>query len=108
MTYRNAKAGLTGSRPASCRMALAAAGAMLLGCGWPLAAIAADVNLSDGQIACSAFQRGANGSWTVMRATTIAPQGIVINLAPGQTLDKNKWVGGVDVTTVLDRNCGNQ
>jgi hypothetical protein len=36
-----------------------------------------------------------------------------LNLAPGQTFAKNQFVGnqfvgGVEVTTVLDRNCGNQ
>jgi hypothetical protein len=30
------------------------------------------------------------------------------NLAPGQTFAKNQFVSGIEVTTVLDRNCGNQ
>ena len=63
---------------------------------------------SDGPIACGDFQRGPNGSWTVLRPTTITPQGVQLNLAPGQTFAKNQFVSGVEVTTVLDRNCGNQ
>src|ERR1700680_1100228 len=40
--------------------------------------------------------------------TTITPQGVQLNLAPGQTFPKNQFVSGIEVTTVLDRNCGNQ
>jgi hypothetical protein len=54
------------------------------------------------------FERGANGSWTVLRPAVIAPQGVAFTLAPGQTFSKNQWVAGIDVTTVLDRNCGNE
>lgn len=93
-------------RKAATRLSIAAAGALVFGVASPLGAKAATV-YSDGPIACSAFARGANGSWTVLRATMIAPQGIAINLAPGQTFSKNQWVGGIEVTTVLDRNCGN-
>jgi hypothetical protein len=63
---------------------------------------------SDGPIACGDFQRGPNGSWTVQRPTTISPQGVQLNLAPGHTFAKNQFVGGIEVTTVLDRNCGNR
>lgn len=88
------------------KWSIAAAAVLLLGCAYPLGAMAAN-GASDGAIACSAFQRAANGSWTVLRPTTIQPQGVVISLAPGQTFAKNQWVDGVEVTTVLDRNCGN-
>jgi hypothetical protein len=42
------------------------------------------------------------------RPTTISPQGAQLNLAPGQTFAKNQFVSGIEVTTILDRNCGNQ
>ena len=87
---------------------IGAAAALALGCAWPLAAMAADVNLPDGPIACQDFQRVANGSWTVLRPTMIEPQGVAISMAPGQTFGKNQFVDGVEVTTVLDRNCGNE
>jgi hypothetical protein len=44
----------------------------------------------------------------VLRPTTITPQAAQPNLAPGQTFAKNQFVSGIEVTTVLDRNCGNQ
>ena len=78
----------------------------------PLAAAAATIAASDGPIVCHDFERGVNGTWTVLRATTIGPlggpQGRTISLSPGQSFAKNQWVDGVEVTTVLDRNCGNQ
>ena len=61
----------------------------------------------DGPVACSDFQRSANGTWTVLHPTTIIPEGVRLNLAAGQTFAKNQMVDGVEVTTVLDRNCGN-
>ncbi|HUC72560.1 MAG TPA: hypothetical protein VMS01_15335 [Stellaceae bacterium] len=89
-------------------LSTAAAAMLLLGCAWPLAATAASVNSADGPIACNDFQRGSNGTWTVLHPTTIAPQGVALSLAPGQTFAKNQWLGGIEVTTVLDRNCGNE
>jgi hypothetical protein len=87
---------------------IGAAAALAIGCAWPLAAQAADINLPDGPIACDDFQRGFNGSWTVLQPTTIAPQGVTMNLARGETFAKNQWFDGVEMTTVLDRNCGNE
>jgi hypothetical protein len=88
---------------------LAAAAAILfLGCVTAHPGMAQGLSGSDGPIACGDFQRGPNGSWTVQRPTTISPQGVQLNLAPGHTFAKNQFVGGIEVTTVLDRNCGNQ
>lgn len=89
-------------------VSMGAAAMLLLGCAWPLAAMAASVNSADGAISCNDFRRGANGAWTVLHPTTIEPQGVAISLSPGQTFAKNQWLGGIEVTTVLDRNCGNQ
>ena len=87
---------------------LAAAAAILfLSCLTVHPGMAQGLSGSDGPIACGDFQRGPNGSWTVLRPTTISP-GVQLNLAPGQTFAKNQFVSGVEVTTVLDRNCGNQ
>jgi hypothetical protein len=86
----------------------AAATALFLCCSWPYASIAQNINLPDGPIACTDFHRGANGSWTVVHPTTIHPRGVEMKLAPGQTFAENQFVDGVEVTTVLDRNCGNK
>ncbi len=98
MNHRDRKDGLSFA---------AAAAALFLGCAWPQAGMAQTAEFPDGPIACTDFQRGVNGTWTVIRPTTIRPQGVAMNLAPGQTFAKNQPVGGIDVTTVLDRRCGN-
>jgi hypothetical protein len=46
-------------------------------------------------------------SWTVLRPATISPNGVELNLAPGETFAKNQFLHGIEVTTVLDRNCSN-
>jgi hypothetical protein len=85
------------------------AAAVTLGCAWPDPSVAQSVStLPDGPIQCGAFQRGANGSWTVLRPAAIYPQGVALNLAPGQTFASNQVVDGFEVTAILDRNCGNR
>jgi hypothetical protein len=85
-----------------------AAAAIFFGCVTAHPGIAQSVSRSDGPIACGEFQRGPNGSWSVLRQTTISPQGVQLNLAAGQTFAKNQFVSGIEVTTVLDRNWGSQ
>jgi hypothetical protein len=85
-----------------------AATTLFFGCASAHSALALGVSRSDGPIACADFQRGSNGSWTVLRPTTISPDGVQLNLIPAQTFAKNQFVNGIEVTTILDRNCGNQ
>jgi hypothetical protein len=99
MTHRDENMG--GTLVASCA-------AIFFGCVTAYPGIAQSVSRSDGPIACGEFQRGPNGSWTVLRQTTISPQGVQLNLAAARTFAKNQFVSGIAVTTVLDRNCGNQ
>lgn len=87
---------------------VAAAAAVFFGCVTAHPVMAQNVPNSDGPVACGNFQRSPNGSWTVLRPTVISPQGVQLNLVPGQTFAKNQFVSGIEVTTVLDRNCGNQ
>jgi hypothetical protein len=88
--------------------AAVAVAALLVASGGTRSAGAQVVSGSDGPIACGDFQRGPNGVWTVLRPTTIRPEGVQMTLAPRQTFAKNQFVDGIEVTTVLDRNCGNQ
>ena len=88
-------------------MLSAATVGLLLGAAWACPARANVYAGGDGPVACQDFQRGRNGSWTVLHPTTIEPQGVVMKLAPGQTFGKNQFVDGIEVTNVLDRNCGN-
>ena len=88
------------------RISSAAAAASLLLGVWAQPVLAQS-SFPDGPIACHAFQRGPNGLWTVLRPATINPNGVELNLAPGETFAKNQFLHGIEVTTVLDRNCGN-
>ena len=90
------------------RSVITAAVALLFGCVSAHPGLAQNVAPSDGPIACGDFQRGPNGAWSVLRPTTISAQGVQLNVTPGQTFAKNQFVGGIEVTTVLDRNCGNR
>lgn len=74
------------------RLSLAAAAVPLfVGCVSAHPGIAQSVVGSDGPIACGAFQRGPNGSWTVLRSTTISPEGVQMNLPEGRTFAKNQF-----------------
>jgi hypothetical protein len=64
-------------------------------------------SLPDGPVACSDFQRSGYGSWTVLAPTAIYPRGIAVHLAPGQTFAPNQMFAGLEITAILDRNCGN-
>ena len=88
------------------RISVAAAAATLFLGAWAHPVLAQG-GLPDGLVACDAFQRGPNGSWTVLRPATISPNGVQLNLAPGETFAKNQFLHGIEVTNVLDRNCGN-
>jgi hypothetical protein len=99
------------SRPIGFRppAAFYALGVSLALCAAPAAVRAQAVNSRpDGPIACSDFQRGGHGSWTVLAPTTIRPQGVALSLSPGQTFAPNQIYDGFEVTAILDRNCGNE
>jgi hypothetical protein len=79
------------------------------GCAIPQLAMAqAADSLPDGPVACDAFQRVGNGSWTVLRPATLYPNGTTLKLSPGQTFAPNQMYDGFEVTAILDRNCGNR
>ena len=80
---------------------------LLLGFAWAHPAMANVYAGGDGPIACQDFQRGPSGSWTALSPSTISSEGVQLNVMPGQTFAKNQFVGGIEPTTVLDRNCGN-
>ena len=87
----------------------AAAVAVVLGSGWGHSAMAQAVaSRPDGAIACDSFQRTGYGTWTVLRPTTIHPQGVALSLAPGQSFAPSQTMDGIEVSAVLDRNCGNK
>lgn len=68
----------------------------------------AQVSMPDGPVACHDFARNNVGDWVVTRPTTISQHGMRLNLAPGQAFMPSELVNGVEVTALLDRNCGNK
>jgi hypothetical protein len=88
------------------RASVVAAVGLMAGLAWTGPALA-QVNMPDGPIACRDFARNGYGDWTVVRPTTISSRGVTMRLAPGQTFMPSEMVNGVEVTAVLDRNCGN-
>ena len=83
--------------------------ALSVGCAIPQLVMAQGANrLPDGPVACDAFQRVGNGSWTVLRPETLYPRGVPLSLAAGQTFAPNQMYEGFEVTAILDRNCGNR
>jgi hypothetical protein len=84
----------------------AAAGLLLL----PIAATAQPNGGagSDRAVACDAFQHQPLGAWTVLRATTIAPDGVTMELPAGLTFAAGETYEDVDITAILDRYCGSR
>jgi hypothetical protein len=79
------------------------------GCALPQLAMAQGTNsLPDGPVACDAFQRVGNGSWTVLRPETLYPSRVPLSLSAGQTFAPNQIYEGFEVTAILDRDCGNR
>ena len=62
----------------------------------------------DAQPACAAFARNGGGAWMATAPSTLAfDTGTTIPVRPGQTFAPNQTVGGIEVSAVLDRHCGN-
>jgi hypothetical protein len=55
---------------------------------------------------CSAFRQNADGSWAVLRQTTVKFGNATVSLGP-TTLRRNAIsVGGTDVVSVVEKACG--
>jgi hypothetical protein len=76
----------------------AAITAAVLAFGWAIPQLAmaqATNSLPDGPVACDAFQRVGNGSWTVLRPETLYPQGVPLSLAAGQHSPPTRCMTGL-------------
>jgi hypothetical protein len=92
----------------SLRLNLAAAALLLTGAA--ATPVYAQVSMTDPDagVACGAFQRFGGGSWTAVSPTTLDyDNGMSIAVRPGETFAPNATVGGIEVTSTLDRHCGN-
>jgi hypothetical protein len=92
----------------SLQFSIAAAALLLI--GTVAAPVYAQVSMTDpdAAVACGAFQRWGGGSWTAVAPTTLDyNNGMSLSVAPGETFSPNQTVGGIEVTSTLDRHCGN-
>lgn len=88
---------------------IAAAAALLLTAGAvSTAQAAAGMTDPDAYVSCGAFARSGHGAWIATAPTTLSyNNGMTIPISPGQSFAPNQTVGGVEVTSTLDRQCGN-
>jgi|HubBroStandDraft_4_1064222.scaffolds.fasta_scaffold656602_2 hypothetical protein len=56
---------------------------------------------------CSAFARNPTGGWTVLAPVAIGVQGLVLSPTVGTIFTAGSSIHGVEMTNVLDRECGN-
>jgi hypothetical protein len=62
----------------------------------------------DAAVACHAFERWGGGAWMATAPTMLNfTNGMSLAVRPGETFAPNRTVGGVEVSAVLDRHCGN-
>jgi hypothetical protein len=81
------------------RSAVTAAAILLLSAGPVLAQ-----SLS---VECSAFSRNALGGWTVLSPIMLDFGGLVLSPTVGTTFVAGSSLHGIEMTAVLDRECGN-
>ena len=93
------------SRHGSGRLALGAAAVLLLAAGVSHSGIA---KAADGPIPCSAFGRGAAGSWRVLAPVTLNLDGRLYSPMVGTTFAAGSTQRGIEMSDVLDQQCGNR
>ena len=57
---------------------------------------------------CSAFARNAYGGWRVLSPVTLAIDGTLYSPMVGTTLAAGSMQNGIEMSDVLDQQCGNQ
>ncbi|HKS88285.1 MAG TPA: hypothetical protein VJR70_02485 [Stellaceae bacterium] len=93
----------------SSRLPLLGAAALLL-TGIAAGPVNAQVSMTDpdDSVACGAFARGSGGAWAATAPSRLDfTNGMSLAVRPGQIFSPNQTVGGVEVSAVLDRHCGN-
>jgi hypothetical protein len=93
------------SRNRPYRSAITAAAVLLLGAGTvhPVVAKAADA-----PIPCSAFVRNAHGGWRVLSPVTLDFGGLLYSPMVGTTFVAGSTEHGIEMSDVLDQQCGNR
>jgi hypothetical protein len=86
-------------------LALATAAVLVVGAGTthPGAAKAAD-----GPMPCSAFARSTNGGWRVLAPLTLDLDGRLYSPIVGTTFTAGAMQDGIEMSDILDQQCGNR
>ena len=84
---------------------LAAAAVLLLGAGAMNCAVA---KAADGPLPCSAFARNAYGGWQVLSPVMLHLGGRLYSPTVGTTFTAGSTRNGIEMSDVLDQQCGNR
>ncbi|HWD59993.1 MAG TPA: hypothetical protein VG308_17040 [Stellaceae bacterium] len=84
---------------------MAAAAVLVLGAG---AAHSVAAKAADGPIPCTAFQRNTAGGWRVLSPVTMNFGGSLYSPMVGTTFAAGASQHGIEMSDVLDRQCGNR
>jgi hypothetical protein len=98
---------MMGSRSGRC-CGLAITALLLAGSAAP---VHAQVGMTDpdAAVACGAFQRIGGGGWSATAPTTLDyDNGTALRITPGETFAPSQTMGDIEVTSTLDRHCGNE
>lgn len=88
-----------------CRMAMTVSAVVLVGAGATHPVVA---NAADGPMPCSAFERNAGGGWRVLAPVMLAIGGTLYSPTVGTTFRAGAEEHGIEMSDLLDRQCGNR
>jgi hypothetical protein len=88
-----------------CRMAAVASAVLLVG---GVATHSAAAKAADGPVPCSAFQRNIGGGWRVLAPVTLDVGGRLYSPMVGTTFPAGASENGIEMSDVLDQQCGNR
>ncbi|HTW51034.1 MAG TPA: hypothetical protein VME45_03965 [Stellaceae bacterium] len=88
-----------------CRMAAVASAVLLIGAAETHSVAA---KAADGPMPCSAFQRNAGGGWRVLAPVTLDVGNRLYSPMVGTTFPAGASENGIEMSDVLDQQCGNR
>jgi len=86
-------------------LALGAAATLVVGTGTTHSVVA---KAADGPIPCSAFSRNSAGGWRVLAPVTFAFGDRLYSPMVGTTFTAGSTQNGIEMSDVLDQQCGNR
>jgi hypothetical protein len=88
-----------------CRQAVTVAATLLLGIGATHSVVA---RAADVPMPCSAFARNASGGWRVLSPVILDFDGMLYSPTVGTTFAPGSTQHGIEMSDVLDQQCGNR